>query len=269
MRTALLSAAAVSNFSSARLFGDASTAAFSPQGPLQPFQYTKTRHFANQLIDFSSLRNDYYCLRHGQSEANVAQIIASSREVACEAYGLSALGHEQARAAGQDVLKAYGAQTDGEKSYAGICIISSDLLRAKQTAEAVATAIHLDNEIIDDSNPIVLHRNQVIIETRLRERGFGEWDLTSDSNYKEVWKEDAVDPTHEINGVESVASVMDRVSQCILEWEDKLQDHMVICVAHGDVLQILQTCFSKMDGSQHRSLEHLETATLRKMYIND
>ena len=36
-------------------------------------------------------------------------------------------------------------------------------------------------------------------------------------------------------------------------------------IAHGDVLQILQTDFSGVDVRQHRSLEHLQTATLREL----
>ena len=40
---------------------------------------------------------------------------------------------------------------------------------------------------------------------------------------------------------------------------------MVVLVAHGDVLQILQTSFARVDVRQHRSLEHLQTATLREL----
>ena len=41
---------------------------------------------------------------------------------------------------------------------------------------------------------------------------------------------------------------------------------MVVLVAHGDVLQIAQTAFADVDPRTHRSLEHLETATLRKLH---
>jgi len=41
---------------------------------------------------------------------------------------------------------------------------------------------------------------------------------------------------------------------------------VIILVAHGDVLQILQTGFEKMDGSRHRThLPHLETAVPRHL----
>jgi hypothetical protein len=39
----------------------------------------------------------------------------------------------------------------------------------------------------------------------------------------------------------------------------------VVLVAHGDVLQILQTAFARVDVTRHRSIEHLPTATLRAL----
>jgi broad specificity phosphatase PhoE len=186
--------------------------------------------------------------------ANVAKIIASNPEIACTNYGLSPVGKYQAVEAGQDVVQRYQEQT-----YQGVLILTSDLLRAKETAETIAEAVQKAS--------IPLYNHGVVIETRLRERGFGEWDGGSDEHYDDVWKDDAVDPTHTIKGVESVLSVMDRSSTCVLEWDKIVQNHFVICVAHGDVLQMLQTSFSKMDGSKHRTLDHLETATLRPLLL--
>ena len=76
--------------------------------------------------------------------------------------------------------------------------------------------------------------------------------------------------------VESVNSVMRRACECVLEWAARLKDEetvsgakpaMVILVAHGDVLQILQSAFAKIDGRRHRSLPHLETAQLRHLSL--
>lgn len=224
---------------------------------------------SNRLLEYEAgLQNNYFALRHGQSKANVAKIIASNPEVACSQYGLSPLGQEQARAAGRDVVSCYLSEQEKGSGFSGICLLASDLLRAKETAEAVAAAIQNHNDSTSGSSiQIPLYQEQVIIETRLRERGFGEWDLTSDDNYNEVWKDDVVDPTHTLCGVESVNSVMDRVTECVLDWDDSLENYMIVCVAHGDVLQILQTSFSKLDGSKHRTLEHLETARLRKLEL--
>ena len=210
----------------------------------------------NHLEQLSTLRNEYFALRHGQSKANVAKIIASNPSIACTGYGLSDVGKSQARVAGESVVRCY--QTSSRR-YKGIAILSSDLVRARETAEYVAEAAR--------EASIPLYNDGVVIETRLRERGFGEYDLRDDCHYHDVWKDDAIDPTHENKGVESVMSVTDRSTACIVEWDEALQDYFVVCVAHGDVLQILQTAFHKMDGSKHRSLDHLETATLRPLVL--
>jgi broad specificity phosphatase PhoE len=196
--------------------------------------------------------------------ANVANIIASNPEIACTNYGLSPVGKEQAFRAGQDVVQRYQEQQT-QTSYQGVLILASDLLRAKETAETIAEAVQKASIPIYNNNNN--NNGGVVIETRLRERGFGEWDGGSDEHYNDVWKDDAVDPTHTMKGVESVLSVMDRSTLCVLEWDKIVQHHFVICVAHGDVLQMLQTSFSKMDGSKHRTLDHLETATLRPLLL--
>jgi hypothetical protein len=114
----------------------------------------------------------------------------------------------------------------------------------------------------------------------------------SDANYDNVWKDDAINSAHTKHGVESVDSVMDRATACIVEWNNDIlftsassarqnQESknnsssplssrgrwMVLVVAHGDVLQILQTAFEKKSGRHHRSLPHLETAQLRPLVL--
>ena len=214
----------------------------------------------NLLSDVTSLQNSYFCLRHGQSLANVEGRIASNPAKACTSSGLSELGHQQAAKAGRDVVEHYQQQ---QSKYDGLLIISSDLLRADETANHVLRAALAAG--------IPVYTDKVVTEIRLRERWFGDWDDTSDANYDNVWKDDLIDPSHCLSNVESVDSVMERATKCIVDWDDSdnsgVQNHCVVCVAHGDVLQILQTAFQKRHGSQHRSLEHLETATLRSVQL--
>jgi broad specificity phosphatase PhoE len=213
----------------------------------------------NLLADVTSLQNSYFCLRHGQSLANVAGRIASNPAKACTSSGLSELGHQQAIQAGRDLVEHYQKQ---QPTYDGLLILSSDLLRADQTANHVLKAALAAN--------IPVYSDKVVTEIRLRERWFGDWDDTSDANYENVWKDDLIDPSHCLSNVESVDSVMERATQCIVDWDSSgggVQNYCVVCVAHGDVLQILQTAFQKLHGSQHRSLEHLETATLRPVLL--
>lgn len=224
------------------------------------------------MLHHKQLDHDYYCLRHGQSLANVQGVIASNPDTACFKYGLSDTGHAQAAQAGLDVVAQFK-QASLSSSSTSLCspptsilILSSDLLRAVETADHVKAAV------LKAGLPLV--KNAVISEIRLRERWFGDWDETVDTNYEKVWVDDAVNAAHVNSGVESVDSVMGRSTECILEVEERDTNNglvrnklFVVCVAHGDVLQILQTAFLKMDGRLHRSLEHLETATLRAVKL--
>lgn len=212
----------------------------------------------------TSLNNEYHVLRHGQSKANVEKIIASSPDIATKKYGLADTGKQQAVLAGHAIKQAFLAN----EATTSVLLLSSDLLRARETAEIVQQTLQqaeiplydtskIDNSIFDG----------LVLETRLRERWFGDWDGTSDDNYSRVWKDDATDPNHTLKNVESVNAVVQRTTECIVEWDDRVQKCFIICVAHGDVLQILQTAFAKIDGAQHRSLEHLDTATLRSLEL--
>lgn len=117
---------------------------------------------------------------------------------------------------------------------------------------------------------VPLYRDGVVLETRLRERYFGTLNGGPDSEYQSVWDEDVVDPNHTKFGVESVNDVVRRTTRLVLQMEEKdplEDDYVCILVAHGDVLQILQTGFEKMDGAQHRTLPHLETAVPRALCL--
>jgi broad specificity phosphatase PhoE len=210
--------------------------------------------------------NKFFALRHGQSRANVQKIICSNPSIATTAdYGLSEVGQQQALQAGQDVIDAISS----DESIKGLCIVSSDFARALETAETIRKVYCNAQSAATGSSHRMrsppVYNNQVIIDTRLRERWFGDYDMQSDSNYQSVWERDAEDSSQTLHQVESVDSVRSRAVSVVNEYETLLQDHMVILVAHGDVLQILQTAFLSMDARKHRSLEHLETAKLRQM----
>ena len=103
-------------------------------------------------------------------------------------------------------------------------------------------------------------------EEALRERWFGDFDATADSNYERVWAEDKLSATHERFGVESIESVAGRTEALLQRLDADLTDEpwLVLLVAHGDVLQITQAAQEGCDIRTHRSLEHLPTATLRE-----
>ena len=218
-----------------------------------------------------SLRHSYSALRHGQSLANVAKIISSDPAISTVEHGLSDFGHEQAQEAGKLFAKQFQADNDnddgggeGNDEYCGVAIFSSDFKRARETAQHMADACM--------SSSIPLYNDGVVLETKLRERNFGTLNGGSDDRYQDVWDIDIKDPTHNEFDVESVYSVVERTTKLVLDIDQELTNasegekkYKCILCAHGDVLQILQTGFKKMDGSLHRTLPHLETATVREL----
>ena len=216
----------------------------------------------NKLLNVSSLKQSYYALRHGQSMANVGKIISSDPAISTVEHGLSEVGVEQAKAAGTSFTSTFCPDT-----YAGIAVFSSDFLRARETAGHMADAIRKAD--------IPLYQDKVVLETSLRERFFGTFNGQSDAHYHDVWKFDADDASHTEFEVESVNSVIQRTTDLILQVDEKLsgggdnKPWKCVMVAHGDVLQILQTAFLKVDGRIHRSLDHLETATIRELKLSE
>lgn len=210
-------------------------------------------------IDATSLHHQYYALRHGQSLANVEGIISSDPSIACRSHGLSDTGLEQAKQAARDVCAA--ALASGVD---GVAIVSSDFRRAMETAMAVRAGVVAEGL---KCWPI----DEVLAETMLRERSFGELSGGSDQRYNDVWAHDAQSATHTEFGSESLDSVQNRAWGVVERMEACAELRpgrwMVVLVAHGDVLQILQTAFARVDVRTHRSLDHLETATLRRLTL--
>lgn len=186
-------------------------------------------------------RNSYYLMRHGQSQANQQGIVFSDPVIGVQNYGLTERGREQAR------LSAAGFSYNTGQ----LKIICSDFLRARETAEIVQQTVVSDVSIME--NPL------------LRERYFGELDGETDSSYDRVWAEDALDPDHRRWCVESVTSVLARTTDLIISLEAEFEDQSILLVAHGDVLQILQTEVAGIAPGRHRELPHLGTGQIRPL----
>ena len=208
------------------------------------------------LLAAASPRHRYYAMRHGQSIANVEGIISSDPRVATVSHGLSEVGWEQAAEAAEQVAREAEATC-----CCGVAIVSSDFRRARQTAEAIRAFL------ITRGGLRVWPSKSCQLDEALRERSFGELNGGSDDRYADVWVEDARDVAHEQFGVESVLCVAARARSVVerIETGDELPPGrwMVVLVAHGDVLQILQADLEGVDPRTHRELEHLPTAKLR------
>lgn len=94
------------------------------------------------------LRHAFFFLRHGETEANVREIVAGTRDVP-----LTELGHEQARAAAA-ALKACGITA----------IYSSAMRRARDTADYAARELGLPVQVV----PELGERNWGVLEGKPR-----------------------------------------------------------------------------------------------------
>ncbi|KAI8980402.1 hypothetical protein BDB01DRAFT_796293, partial [Pilobolus umbonatus] len=105
----------------------------------------------------------------------------------------------------------------------------------------------------------------VIPAIQLRERWFGKFDMTSDSNYELCWDEDKLtEGKSNRYDAELPSAVCDRATRFIMdEIETKVEGKVVILVAHGDICQILQTAFMRIDAWRQREIPHVDTAQWR------
>lgn len=195
------------------------------------------------MISLDSLHNHYFLLRHGQSEANILELIISNPIEGVEKYGLTPIGRSQVTSSVQRA-KARG-QLDSST-----LIYSSDFKRCRDTA-GIAFA--------------TLNCSPPHFTPALRERYFGTWDHTHHSNYQKVWSLDEQDPTHTTENVESVVAVLQRTTTLIHNLEALYHSASILLISHGDALQILQTAFEHVSPALHRHLPPLATAEIRQL----
>ncbi len=191
------------------------------------------------------LRNAYFALRHGRSEANERGIVVARLESACAGFGLSAAGRAEVRASvAPERLRAHGVEPERA------LVVSSDFLRARETAELLCA-----------ENGLVPPR----LDARLRERWFGGLEGGSTAGYGRIWARDREDPDHEDLGCESVAAVLARLVSLVRDLEREHGGRGIVLVSHGDPLQVLETAFRGLRPGEHRSLRPLATAELRRL----
>jgi glucosyl-3-phosphoglycerate phosphatase len=194
----------------------------------------------NQLRHVSHLSNNYNGMRHGQSKANVENVIVSCIDNDRRGdYGLTDLGRQQA------LMAAAGSALSGDT-----VICCSAFTRAAQTAQIVSTALGAADAVVSDA---------------LRERCFGEWEGLTCDNYATVWAADKASPDHSERHVESASAVLARVTAFIIALEQRYSGLDILLVSHGDTLQILQGGFLRMNPGQHRDLPPFEPAEIRRL----
>ena len=198
----------------------------------------------NHLQNLAILNNRYLVMRHGESLANQQGLIVSSAENGVADFGLSNKGRDQIKKS-----------INTNPNVANVTkIISSDFKRAQESAEIV-------HHLLKDTSEIKFNEN-------LRERLFGDFELSTNEHYQTVWDHDAVNSAHTFDNVESTEAVMKRVTSLVLSLEKEFADETFLLVSHGDTLQILQSAFKRSPASEHRQMPHLNTSEIRELFLS-
>ena len=148
-----------------------------------------------------------HLVRHGQSEWNVTHRLQG--QVAH--VPLTPLGLEQARAAarrlaGRDI----------------VAVHSSDLLRARRTAEVIGAGLGL----------------AVSLDPGLREQGYGILEGQPSADVLATAPYDFSDPDARAPGGESIREVHERVGRCLAGYAERYAGGECVLVTHGDAIRI-------------------------------
>ncbi len=156
--------------------------------------------------------NQYFAMRHGESENNVAGILGCDNSIP---NALTEFGRSQ-------VLRAGAGLADK-----GITrIIASPLQRGKETAEAIAEAIGFSKE-------------QIEFDERLKEIQTGEWNGKPVTEYQKAHEGAYEFIMTSPEGGESWDDVRVRVGELLYEVESSAKSEVVLFVTHGTPLRML------------------------------
>lgn len=187
--------------------------------------------------------------RHGQSEANVEGIIASTPQTATKAFGLSAKGKMQARQSATEIKEIID-QTYPDRP---IVIASSPLLRTQQTALEDLKVFGKDHAVI-------------LSDMRFTERDFSYFEGKDDNNYEKVWAYDRIGRVLGSafdNKVEELVSVRDRTQGALTDLKQHFSNAVIVVVTHGDVASNMIALDKGIGLGKHREVGALPTAGYR------
>ena len=155
-----------------------------------------------------------YLVRHGESEWNVAQRTQGQTRHP----QLTEHGRAQAQAAARALLADIGSTPVS-------CVVSSDLVRAVQTAEIVAGVLGA----------------RLCVDARLREQSLGSFEgLSYAESFAAGSAFDWSDPDLGVGGGESLREMATRMTTALSDFADELiTTGAIVVVSHGDAIRAL------------------------------
>ncbi|MFA6227593.1 MAG: class I tRNA ligase family protein [Patescibacteria group bacterium] len=161
-----------------------------------------------ELEELKIDRNNFFAIRHGEAEKNIKHVFSSGLGV----YSLTANGREQIKVA-----------ADGLKDKKIDLIVSSEVLRAKETAQLIAEVTGAE----------------LVFDARLNELDAGELEEQSDVDDKAKaviakWKSDW---DNAYPAGESVRQVTERTLALYQELNEKYEGKNILLVSHEDTIK--------------------------------
>ncbi|MAZ56230.1 isoleucine--tRNA ligase [bacterium] len=155
--------------------------------------------------------NRYLVMRHGESEKNVAQIVTDDYDAP---YPLTEQGRETVRKSARNLK----GKID--------LIITSPVLRAKETAGLVAEEVGLSSD-------------QVVVDERIRETNHGEYEGKPLVEYQKAYPSGLSKFVDRPEGGESWSDIRKRMGEFLYSLEKDYQNKNVLIISHGDPLSLL------------------------------
>lgn len=184
--------------------------------------------------------NKYFAMRHGESEKNVIDIVTDDPNAP---YPLTEKGKA-------DTVKA-AAELKGKIDL----IITSPVLRAKETAELFAKELGLSAE-------------QLLVDERIREAGHGEFEGKSLDEYYKKYPADITRFDAKPEGGENWTEIKQRMGAFLYDLENTYKDKNILIVSHGDPLAMLYRVvdgLNREDAVAHRDVDYPVKGEVREL----
>lgn len=209
----------------------------------------------NSLLRVTAQRNTYYAVRHAEAYSNCHGVLAGSLELdSTGRYCLTGMGRMQGQDAAEFLLERVNPKTTRAED---IVFYSSPFWRPSETG-GIMTACF---STVYGRNFPVLPRDE------LRERGWGVYDGTPDSNWYAIRDADRRDIRCGLDGAESVKALFTRADALIAELERTHCGKTIILCTHCDPIQVMEALFARRWPAHYSDFTPTEHAEVRELKL--
>ncbi len=180
--------------------------------------------------------NNFYFLRHGESDHNLTDIIAAGPERGSHISKLTKKGMLQAEEAGKTLKKILGKKKLD-------LIVASPYFRTKQTAKLVAKHA----------------KAKIVFDKRLVEIDTGVFNWRKVPEFRKFFENPLERFTKSPAGAENLNDVKKRVFNAILDINLKYSGKNILIVSHGDPLWVLEGAMKGLSNEEILNLDYIET----------